>query len=63
MLAGAEKLSPIVDRDEGRPMRVFGYVNGTETTPIIRLACQARASGAVTIVIPPWNGVCGKHLR
>jgi ferredoxin len=63
VLAGAEKLSPIVDRDEGRPMRVFGYVDGTETTPVVRLACQARASGAVTIVIPPWNGTFGKHRQ
>jgi ferredoxin len=60
VLAGADRLSPIVDRDEGRPMRVFGYADGTETTPVVRLACQARAHGAVSIVIPPWNGVFGK---
>ena len=23
----------------------------------------AKAQGAVSIVIPPWNGVFGKHLR
>ena len=26
------------------------------------LACQAQALGAVSIVIPPWNGVFGKYL-
>jgi ferredoxin len=60
VLAGAEKLSPIVDRDEGRPMRVFGYSEATGGTPLIRLACQAKAYGAVSLVIPPWNGVFGK---
>jgi uncharacterized 2Fe-2S/4Fe-4S cluster protein (DUF4445 family) len=30
---------------------------------LIRLACQAQISGAVSIVIPPWNGVFGKYLR
>ena len=63
VLAGADKLSPIVDRDEGRPMRRFGYVDGTETTPVIRLACQTRAFGAVSIVIPPWNGMFGKQRQ
>ena len=30
---------------------------------LIRLACQAQAQGAVSIVIPPWNGVFGKYLK
>jgi hypothetical protein len=30
---------------------------------LIRLACQAQALGAVSIVIPPWNGVFGKYLK
>lgn len=59
VLGGAEKLSAVSDRDERRRMRVFGYGSGDEERPIIRLACQARASGAVSIVIPPWNGVFG----
>ena len=38
-------------------MKVFGYVNSeVGTQPIVRLACQAKAQGAVSIVIPPWNG-------
>ena len=66
VLAGADTLSPVVERDEARPMRSFGYVGAgeaTETTPLIRLACQARAFGAVSIVIPPWNGVFGKQRQ
>jgi hypothetical protein len=30
--------------------------------PWIRLAWQARATGAVSIVIPPWTGVLGAAL-
>jgi len=59
VLGGAEKLSPVVDRDERRRMAVFGYTDSTEERPLIRLACQARAFGAVSIVIPPWNGLIG----
>jgi ferredoxin len=60
VLGGAAKLSPVVDRDEGRPMQTFGYAVSDEAQPLIRLACQARAFGAVSIVIPPWNGVLKK---
>ena len=28
----------------------------------MRLACQARAEGSVSVVIPPWNGVFGKKV-
>ena len=59
VLGGAEKLSPVVDRDERRRMEVFGYTDSSEERPLIRLACQARAFGAVSIVIPPWNGLIG----
>ncbi|MEZ5316738.1 MAG: 2Fe-2S iron-sulfur cluster-binding protein [Vicinamibacterales bacterium] len=60
VLGGAEKLSPVVARDEGRRMKVFGYLDSEEPRPLVRLACQATASGAVSIVIPPWNGMVGK---
>jgi ferredoxin len=60
VIAGAEKLSPVSERDEGRRMKVFGYSDTTEPHPLLRLACQARAHGAVSIVIPPWNGIFGK---
>jgi ferredoxin len=60
VLAGREKLSPVAPNDEGKRMKVFGYVNTTDPKPLIRLACQARAFGAVSVVIPPWNGMIGK---
>ena len=63
VLAGTEKLSPVVERDEGRRMKVFGYTDTDEPKPLVRLACQARAFGAVTVVIPPWNGIFGGALE
>jgi ferredoxin len=63
VLGGAEKLSPVVDRDERRRMQVFGYIDTADERPLIRLACQAKAEGAVSIVIPPWNGIIGSCLR
>jgi ferredoxin len=62
VLGGAEKLSDVAVR-EGKQIKEFGYVDTTESKPLIRLACQAQALGAVSIVIPPWNGVFGKHLK
>lgn len=61
ILEGAEKLSEVTPR-ERKQMKVFGYNQGDEPKPILRLACQARAQGAVSIVIPPWNGVFGKKV-
>jgi ferredoxin len=63
VLGGAEKLSPVVERDEAARMKVFGYIDTSDERPLIRLACQARAMGAVSVVIPPWNGLFGKELR
>jgi ferredoxin len=62
IIAGAEKLSPVAEREEGRPLRLFGYGDGRDGQPLIRLACQAKAFGAVTLVIPPWNGIVGKIM-
>jgi ferredoxin len=62
LLGGAEKLSDVAAR-EGKQIKLFGYIDTTEPRPLIRLACQAKAHGAVSIVIPPWNGVFGKHLH
>jgi ferredoxin len=62
VLGGAEKLSDVAAR-EGKKIKEFGYVDTSEPKPMIRLACQAQAQGAVSIVIPPWNGVFGKYLR
>jgi hypothetical protein len=44
-------------------MKVFGYLESDDAKPLIRLACQAKAHGAVSIVIPPWNGIFGKFVR
>lgn len=62
ILGGAEKLSDVAAR-EGKKIKEFGYIDTSEAKPLIRLACQAQALGAVSIVIPPWNGVFGKYLR
>jgi ferredoxin len=62
ILGGAEKLSDVAAR-EGKQIKRFGYIDTAEPKPLIRLACQAQTSGAVSIVIPPWNGVYGKYLR
>jgi hypothetical protein len=43
-------------------MKVFGYLDSADERPVVRLACQARAHGAVSIVIPPWNGVFASAL-
>jgi ferredoxin len=56
ILAGRDRLSPVVERDERLRMQVFGYLDSREPQPLLRLACQAKARGAVTVVIPPWNG-------
>jgi ferredoxin len=61
VLGGAEKLADVAAR-EGKKIKEFGYIDTTEPRPLIRLACQAQAHGAVSIVIPPWNGVFGKTL-
>ncbi|MDQ3323824.1 MAG: (2Fe-2S)-binding protein [Acidobacteriota bacterium] len=61
VLGGAEKLSDVSPR-ERKQMKIHGYRQGDESKPLLRLACQARAEGAVSIVIPPWNGVFGKKV-
>jgi hypothetical protein len=62
VLGGAEKLSDVGVR-EGKKIKEFGYTDTAEPKPLIRLACQALATGAVSIVIPPWNGQFGKYLK
>ena len=61
VLGGAERLLPIEAR-ERRKLREFGYIDTEAPHPFIRLACQARATGAVSIVIPSWTGVIGAAL-
>jgi ferredoxin len=59
ILGGADKLSE-VEPLEARRLREFGYLNSSDPKPFIRLSCMARASGNVTLVIPPWHGLIGK---
>ncbi len=61
VLGGKEKLSEVSVR-EAKQMKIFGYQQPEEAQPYLRLACQARTSGNVTIVIPPWNAVFGRKL-
>ncbi|MCU1267083.1 MAG: hypothetical protein JWM21_3401 [Acidobacteria bacterium] len=62
VLGGAQKLAPVATRED-KKIKEFGYIDTAEPKPLIRLACQAQAEGAVSIVIPPWNGVFGKYLK
>ena len=62
VLGGAEKLADVGVR-EGKKIKEFGYIDTAEPKPLIRLACQAQAGGAVSIAIPPWNGQFGKYLK
>jgi len=62
VLGGAEKLSEVAPR-ERKLMPLLGYIDTDEPRPLIRLSCQARATGAVSVVIPPWNGYFGKYLK
>jgi ferredoxin len=62
VLGGAEKLTEVSPR-ERKAMQLFGYIDTAAPRPLIRLACQAQGEGAVSLVIPSWNGVFGKYLR
>jgi ferredoxin len=62
VLGGAGKLAAVGKREDTK-IKEFGYIDTAEPKPLIRLACQAQAEGAVSIVIPPWNGVFGKFLK
>jgi ferredoxin len=61
ILEGEEKLSEVA-RLERKQMKIFGYNQPEDAKPFLRLACQAKAFGNVSIVIPPWNGVFGKKV-
>ncbi len=59
LLSGKEKLSAISKFEKER-LKYFGYDFGSseqETNPPIRLACQAKCLGGVSVAIAPWNGV------
>lgn len=62
VLAGADRLSPVDDK-ERTTIAALGYLTSSEPHPVIRLSCMAEARGPVTIVIPPWNGQVGARLE
>jgi ferredoxin len=62
VLGGAEKLTEVAAR-ERRKMPEMGYLDTDEPRPLIRLSCQAQATGALSVVIPPWNGFFGKYMK
>ena len=59
VLGGQEHLSEVTEFEKKR-LHHFGYLpRGVNVAPHshIRLACQSKCYGDVSIVIPPWNGV------
>ena len=60
VLSDGGKISPPNQREIDR-WRYFGYegFTGDGNSPI-RLACQMKAQGNVSLVIAPWNGMIGK---
>jgi ferredoxin len=62
VLGGAERLSPMDDRERAK-LAECGYIVTDESHPPIRLACQAQAFGRVSLVIPPWNGIVSRALK
>ncbi|HVE59181.1 MAG TPA: 2Fe-2S iron-sulfur cluster-binding protein [Pyrinomonadaceae bacterium] len=61
ILGGEEKLTE-VQRLERKQMKIFGYNQPEDEKPFLRLACQSKAHGNVSFVIPSWNGVFGKKV-
>lgn len=61
VVGGQEKLAD-VQRLERKQMKIFGYNQPDDAKPFMRLACQAKAHGNVSFVIPKWNGVFGKKV-
>ena len=59
VLSGKDKLSEITEFEKKR-LKYFGYASSDsdgETHPPIRLSCQSKCYGDISIVVPPWNGV------
>ena len=62
VLGGRERLSEISPFEKER-LKYFGYDTAnldSEPHPPIRLSCQAKCYGNVSVVVPPWNGVLKK---
>ncbi len=61
VVGGKDRLNE-VSKLERKAMKTFGYKQDDEPKPFMRLACQAKVSGGVSVVIPAWNGVFGKKI-
>lgn len=60
VLSPTAKISAPNDREINR-WKYFGYEGFTaDADSPVRLACQLKAYGNVTLVVPPWNGLIGK---
>lgn len=60
VLGGADRISSM-DDGERQALADCGLITTSDERPVIRLACMARAYGAISLVIPPWRG-CLKAL-
>ena len=59
VLAGQKNLSKVTDFEKSR-LEYFGYKDLGDSAiehPVIRLACQSKCYGKLSITVPPWNGV------
>ena len=59
ILAGQKNLSKLTEFEKDR-LEYFGYSSPEDDIkehPVIRLACQSKCYGKVSITVPPWNGV------
>jgi ferredoxin len=61
VLSDPLKLSPPAAREIDKASTIFGYdgFTGEKDSPI-RMACQVKCHGNVSIVIPPWHGLLRK---
>ncbi|MFN0111246.1 MAG: 2Fe-2S iron-sulfur cluster-binding protein [Blastocatellia bacterium] len=60
VLSDSSKISPPNQREIDR-WRYFGYEGFTaEADSPVRLACQMKAQGNVSLVVSPWSGMLGK---
>lgn len=64
LLSGRESTSDVSAFEKTR-LRYFGYDRAGEPEdrhPVVRLACQTRCLGNVTLVVPPWNGELNRRF-
>jgi ferredoxin len=60
ILGGADRLSPMDERERAKLIECG--IRFDDGLPPVRLSCMAQATGPVSVVIPPWNGLLGRVL-